>query len=160
MKMARFWARESEEFAGQRAVARGWSNTSIDDARDVARKTAGRVAQKLASGGDKGHYLYGDRPLPEPIVREFLDSTGATRAAVTRNAYGALVLNTRDMMFIDIDREEAHPPAPAAQAVQDVADLLTSGLRSLFGGKSAPPPPPPPPPPPAPTPSSAGPRST
>jgi hypothetical protein len=150
MKLAKFWARGSEEFAGQRATARGWSNSSVEDAREVARKTAARVAQKLASGGEKGQYLYGDRPLPEPIVREFLDSSGATRAAVTRNAYGALVLNTRDMMFVDIDREETATPVPAAETVQAVADLLTSGLRSLFG-KSAPPPmPPSPPPPPAP----------
>jgi hypothetical protein len=147
MKLAKYWARGSEEFEGQRATARGWSNTSVDEAREVARKTAARVAQKLAAGGDKGQYLYGDRPLPEPIVREFLDSSGATRAAVTRNAYGALVLNTRDMMFIDIDRDETATPAPAAETVQAVADLLTSGLRSLFG-KSAPPPPLPPPPPP------------
>src|SRR5258706_3360985 len=150
MKLARFWARESEEFAGQRAVPRGWSNTSIDDARDVARKTAGRVAQKLAAGGEKGQYLYGDRPLPEPIIREFLDPTGATRAAVTRNAYGALVLTTRDMMFIDIDREETASQVPAAEAVQAVTDLLTSGLRSLFGNSAPPPMPPSPPPPPAP----------
>ena len=150
MKLAKFWARGSGEFAGQSATARGWSNTSVDEAREVARKTAARVAQKLAAGGEKGQYLYGDRPLPEPIVREFLDPSGATRAAVTRNAYGALVLNTRDMMFIDIDREETPTSAPAAESVQAVADLLTSGLRSLFG-KSAPSAlPPPPPPPPAP----------
>ena len=149
MKLAKFWARGSEDFAGQRATARGWSNTSVEEAREVARKTAARVAQKLAAGGEKGQYLYGDRPLPEPIIREFLDSTGATRAAVTRNAYGALVLNTRDMMFIDVDRDETAPPIPAAESVQAVADLLTSGLRSLFG-KSAPPPTPPPPPAPAP----------
>src|SRR5258706_3540180 len=152
MKLAKFWARGSEEFAGQRATARGWSNTSVDDAREVARKTAARVAQKLAAGGEKGQYLYGDRPLPEPIIREFLDSSGATRAAVTRNAYGALVLNTRDMMFIDIDREETVSPVPAAEAVQAGTHLLTFGLPSLFG-KNPPPPnapsPPPPPPPPS-----------
>ncbi|HEV8146265.1 MAG TPA: hypothetical protein VGP79_07790 [Bryobacteraceae bacterium] len=154
MKLAKFWARGSEEFAGQRATARGWSNTSVEDAREVARKTAARVAQKLAAGGEKGQYLYGDRPLPEPIIREFVDASGATRAAVTRNAYGALVLNTRDMMFIDIDREDAAPPAPAAETVQAVADLLSSGLRSLFG-KSAPSPTPSPLPPPPPAPVSA-----
>lgn len=137
MKLARFWARGSEEFAGYRAVARGWSDESLDEARRVARETASRVAQKLASGGAKGHYLYGDRPLPEPIIRTFVDPAGATRAAVTRNAYGALVLNTRDLMFIDIDRDDAGPPSISA------ASVVASGLRSLFG-KAAPPPPPPP----------------
>jgi len=53
---------------------------------------------------------------------------------VTRNAYGALVLNARHLMFVDIDRDET--PAPAAAA----ADLV-SGILSLFG-KTAPAPPP------------------
>lgn len=130
-------------------MARGWSNESVADAQDVARRIALRVAQRLAQGGDHaGQYQYGDRPLPEPIVREFPDAAGATRAALTRNAYGALVLNTRDLMFIDIDtQEELDDDAPAAASA--VADLLTSGLRSLFGKAAPPPPPPPPPRPPA-----------
>jgi len=37
---------------------------------------------------------------------------GDPHAVVTRNAYGALVLSARHLMFVDIDREEA--PALAA----------------------------------------------
>ena len=95
MKLARFWARASQDGA----VARGWSDESLEQAREAARRTARLVAEKLASGSEKKLYLYGDRPLPEPVLQEF------PGAVVTRNVYGALVLNTRDLMFIDIDRE-------------------------------------------------------
>jgi hypothetical protein len=63
-------------------VARGWSNESIEDARRVARELAQKVAGRLATGqDDRKQYLYGDRPLPEPIIREMGDT-----AVLTRNA--------------------------------------------------------------------------
>jgi hypothetical protein len=116
MKLARYWARAWQDADGprghMRAEARGWSNQSLDEARAVARQTAGRIAQRLAAGDiPKNQYLYGDRPLPEPVVREFVDaSETGPRAVVTRNVYGALVLNTRDLMFVDIDREDRSVP--------------------------------------------------
>ena len=98
------------------AVARGWSNVSIEEARQVALNMAQKVAARLASGDPvRKQYLYGDRPLPEPIIREMGDG-----AAVTRNAYGSLVLNARDLMFVDIDRQDQ--PAAAVPAIQRVAD--------------------------------------
>jgi hypothetical protein len=120
MKLARFWTKESGEAAGPNGrintVARGWSNQSIEDARQVARDLAQRVATRLASGETRSkQYLYGDRPLPEPIIREMADA-----AVVTRNAYGSLVLNTRDLMFVDIDRQDQ--PAAAVPFIQRVAD--------------------------------------
>jgi hypothetical protein len=132
MKLARFWTRERGEATGAdgnriSAVARGWSNESIQAAQAVAREIARRVAARLASGDTQSHrYPYGDRPLPEPVLREFTDRNGVN-AAVTRNAYGALVLNTRDLMFVDIDRAE-EPGAGSG---------LVSGLRSLFGKPTA-----------------------
>ena len=120
MKLARFWTKERGEAVGPSgrvsAVARGWSNESVEEARQVARELAQKVATRLASGhDDRKQYLYGDRPLPEPIIREMGDG-----AAVTRNAYGALVLNVRDLMFVDIDRQD--PPAAAVPFIQRVAE--------------------------------------
>ena len=119
MKLARFWSKERGEAMGPQGrvstVARGWSNESIEDARRVARELARKVATRLVSGESQGkQYLYGDRPLPEPVIREMGD------AVVTRNAYGSLVLNTRDLMFVDIDRQD--PPAAAVPIIQGVAD--------------------------------------
>jgi hypothetical protein len=135
VKLARFWARAPGEAAGSggervRVVARGWSNASLDEARAKAAQAAARLAARLASGQPPtGAYLYGERPLPEPIVRELGDG-GAPRAVVTRNAYGSLVLNARELMFVDIDRE------PEAGAGGGVGDLV-AGVRALFGGRSA-----------------------
>jgi hypothetical protein len=109
MKLARFWARESHSGT----VARGWSDESLHDAREAARQTARRIAEKFASGDfEKKQYLYGDRPLPEPVVQEF------PGAVVTRNVYGALILNTSSLMFVDIDREGDQAGASIVRAVE------------------------------------------
>lgn len=131
MKLAKYWTREAGEAAGSdggliRVVARGWSNESLEAARQQARQTARRLAEALASGQIKsGQYLYGERPLPEPILLQLGSSGGDPAAVVTRNSYGALILNARDLMFVDIDREDSSVSAAAAG--------LISGIASLFG---------------------------
>jgi hypothetical protein len=111
LKLARYWTRATAEANSSRgkrisAVARGWSDESIDAARTLALEIAQRVADRIASGQlTKKRYPYGDRPLPEPVLRTFQgDADGS--AVVTRNAYGALVLNADRMMFVDVDRKE------------------------------------------------------
>ena len=110
MKLARYWTREPGEAVGPdgrrvRVVSRGWSEESIDQAAAVARDLATRVAQRIALGAmPERQYSYGDRPLPEPVLREFADGAGR-RAVITRNMYGALVLNAQNLMFIDVDRD-------------------------------------------------------
>jgi hypothetical protein len=129
MKLAKYWAKDSGEAVRNdgsrlRVVSRGWSNESVAAAGQRARETAGKLAAALAAGQiERSHYLYGERPLPEPILREFQDA-----AVVTRNSYGAVVLNTNKLMFIDIDKDDA--PAQAAGNV-------ISSVMSLFG-KAAP----------------------
>jgi hypothetical protein len=116
MKTARFWTRAIAEAPNAdgdqiRAAARGWSDESLEAAREKALELARRVAQRLASGSENAmRYPYGDRPLPEPVLREF------SGAIVTRNRYGALVLNTDEMMFVDVDRKSAPPKAPGVFA--------------------------------------------
>jgi len=109
MRTARFWTRAEESVGDISVTARGWSETSIEAAREKAREIAHRVAERVAGGFAKGpRYPYGDRPLPEPILREF------SGGAVTRNVYGAMILNTDLLMFVDIDRKHASAPAPSA----------------------------------------------
>jgi len=144
MKIARYWTRADAEAMGAggetvRARARGWSDESLNDARVRALEIARRVAERIAGGwGEKQRYPYGDRPLPEPVLREL------EGALVTRNAYGALVLNASQMMFIDIDAESGNsqpatglskmlgslfgktqPAAPAADPMTQKLDALT-----------------------------------
>jgi len=138
MKLARFWTRQTGEAIGpdgQRvhAVARGWSDESLEAAGARGREIAQRVAQRLATGGMKGgHYLYGDRPLPEPVLYEFQNGGWDPRAAITRNVYGALVMNTRDLMFIDIDRE-GHAVVNEIQRVAMAGNLDARVYRTAGG---------------------------
>jgi hypothetical protein len=48
-------------------------------------------------------YAFADRPIREEILRELRDPWGASEAIVTRNGYGAEVLNTARLLFADID---------------------------------------------------------
>ncbi len=140
MKLAKFWTRQAGEARDAngkliRVVARGWSNESLEAAAEVARENAHGVAQRLASDpGGRKQYGYGDRPLPEPVVREFRDTTATPNAVITRNAYGSLVMNARDLMFVDIDRQNV-------QHVGAIAQNLMSSVFSLFSkpaGQAAP----------------------
>src|SRR5579863_4182705 len=126
MKLARYWTRESGEATGRsgpvRVTARGWSNESLEAARAVAREAAQKVARNIvAERGPSQRYPYGDRPLPEPVLREFQPDPAGPAAVVTRNGYGSLVLNTRELMFVDIDKQDK------------VYGVIGTGLRSLFG---------------------------
>jgi len=137
MKLAKFWTRQPGEARDDngrliRVVARGWSNESLEAAAEVAREKARGLAQVLASGGpsESKEYGYGDRPLPEPVVREFQDTTTTPNAVITRNSYGSLVMNARDLMFVDIDRENIQP-------VGAIAQNLMSSVFSLFSKPAA-----------------------
>ncbi|NTU64878.1 MAG: hypothetical protein HGB05_16125, partial [Chloroflexi bacterium] len=55
------------------------------------------------AGQDLNRYGYGARPLREEISQGVANAAGNEVAIVTRNLYGALVLNAANAMFIDID---------------------------------------------------------
>jgi hypothetical protein len=142
MKTARYWTRGEAEAAGRggsfRAIARGWSDESIEAARSKAIEIARRIAERVSGGAASGpRYPYGDRPLPEPVLREF-DGDPNRRAIVTRNAYGALVLNTGHMMFVDVDRKTAsHPKGGLLSSLfgkpktEPVSDPLIDAMRAV-----------------------------
>ncbi len=137
MNIAPYWARARlGDFFGW-----GWSFTSQEEAQERAKQTAARNVQRHAEGtlGGESDWYYADRPMREPILREFRDDTGALQALVTRNSQGCLVLNTSGALFVDVDFAPESKPAPAPKP--------WGGFLGLFAKK--PPPPPPPPPTPA-----------
>src|SRR5260370_33382650 len=141
MKLAKFWSRQAGEARdgdGEliRVVVRGWSHESLARRGAAARENGSRVGQMLASGpGDSKQYGYGDRPLPEPLVREFRDTTETPNAVITRNAYGSLVMNARDLMFVDIDRQNVQPVGAIAQnLMSSVFSLFSKPAQSMPAG--------------------------
>ena len=87
------------------AMAWGWSDVSPADARAQADARARRIADALRMGRRPGRVAgyYPDRPMREPVLRELTDAAGATLAVISRNAYGAEVLNASDALFADVD---------------------------------------------------------
>jgi len=98
----------------------GWSEDSAAAAATMARRRLSEVCARVARGAlGSEAYFYGKTPLREEILRTLGGSSAEPFAVVTRNRYGALVLNASRVPFIDVDT----PPAPALGA-----------LRRLFGG--------------------------
>jgi len=106
MNFARYWRsieiRVPARF-GKPGAVRVWgaSNTDEATAEQAARS---RAAQALAFfAGQAADYEYGSDTIREEVVEEFFDAAGERLAVITRNRYGALVLNTERVLFGDID---------------------------------------------------------
>lgn len=117
MHFPKYWTTAREN----NLVAWGWSDNSLAEAGERATERLTRMRNWLSQHGktpSPQRYGYGDnRPLREEVVREFRAPEGTLRAAITRNSYGCLVLNTADLMFVDVD-------APTVQKSGWLAGLL------------------------------------
>ncbi len=107
MRIPRYWARQDYTGVGrngksQTISAWGWSVLSQTDAQAHAVARAKSALDKLAAGDHPSDYDYLERPLREEIVENI--SVGDEEIAlITRNRYGALVLNCADVCFVDVD---------------------------------------------------------
>ena len=124
MNIPPYWAKARAEVSqnwGRKSdlCAWGWSAEGQAQAEDHARRRLSSLLARIEAGErlPRG-YGYGNRPLREEIVDRIDAASGGT-AVVTRNAYGCLVLNTENVLFLDID-------IPRRSA--------TGLLRSLLGG--------------------------
>lgn len=111
MKTPKFWSKATAEgtTAEGKAVAFScWrpSDFSETDAHESALAAAKRILDVLLSGRKLDRYAYGCVPLREEVMNTICDGEGNMIAAVTRNAYGSLVLNAERVMFVDIDFPE------------------------------------------------------
>jgi hypothetical protein len=127
LKIPKYWAKEEQEVkaSGRKRlllICWGWSDRSLQSARDRASDRLRTAIAKVLSGSVLERYPYGRGPLREEIIEVIRGKQSEDLAVVTRNAYGALVLNSGNAMFMDVDL----PP-----------DTLMTGLlnffRKLFG---------------------------
>jgi len=130
MLIPRYWSRAESQATtptGKRIQFHVWrgSRTDTAEADALARDAVERIAARIQRGeGFPERYAYGDRPLREEVVRELPGGTdSAPDAAITRNSYGALVLNAARVFFIDVDVEPT-PPAPQPSSLWSMADKL------------------------------------
>ncbi len=110
MKIFKFWVRREKVVVTTdkklNIVVYGGSNQSAEDAESEASKVLERVEQHIYNEKHlraTDEYFYGDRPIREEIIREICDNSGTLKAVITRNRYGAQVLNTENLFIADID---------------------------------------------------------
>lgn len=135
----RHWAavRETHTFPGQGPFAltiHGSSDVSVEDARRDARE---RMDALVAAGGpeqehDSGLEYYPSRRLPEELLEEVHGEDGTLIAAVTRNRYGAAVLNTDALLICDVDLPQED--AGRSRSRGGRAGKRPGLLSRLFGG--------------------------
>src|SRR5262249_22186518 len=112
MNIPRYWAKCTPrhlDVAGTRREVSvwGWSDASPDDAQRCAAARAITLAQNAdPSRLRNANYASPDQPLREEIADTLMSDAGERLALITRNAYGALVLNAAHAMFIDLDFPE------------------------------------------------------
>lgn len=143
MKIARYWERADMEIPGQDGfpfpiTGWGWSETSREEAAQRARDSVQNIASRLTSGkGFPDAYSYLSRPRREEIVEELTNDEGELIAFITRNHYGALVLNTASLMFIDVDVPVENPGSGFFRSIKQLfgkpavspADLIRARIR-------------------------------
>ena len=135
MRIPEYWSRVTRDIPpkrlendAQRAIwpnglkldVWGWSDTSHGDARSNAAARVGAVVRSLSReagvlSDDQDGVAIGAGYYPFAMREEVLERItvdGCEAAAVTRNRYFAEVLNTRDLMFVDIDLPQPSPRRP------------------------------------------------
>ena len=108
MKIPKYWGKGTAQGMDRKGKTMSfscwhWSELSEDDAREKAQAKAALVLSKYISEEKLNAYSYGERPMREEIVQVVSDRDNHELALVTRNSYGALVLNASKAMFMDID---------------------------------------------------------
>src|SRR4249919_2367008 len=116
---------------------RGWggSNTDAAEAEQAAEMRLAWIKERLLFTREplklSAMYEYGSGVIHEEWLQLLAGTDDAPEAVVTRNRYGAPVLNARSLAIIDIDLSEPasrglafwkKPPDPAGEALSKLRD--------------------------------------
>ena len=128
MHFPKFWARAEHEGFGRW----GFSDDNTEDARLRALERARVIAERFRAGEQLGRYGYPDRPMREPVLQSFSDSSGKPAGAITRNSYGCAVLNAAQMFIADVEVPNS------SQRPGLVQKLFGGGGREIRGSSESP----------------------
>ncbi|MEZ6242603.1 MAG: hypothetical protein R3B57_06115 [Phycisphaerales bacterium] len=140
MQVRRYWASvQIQKGSGRRRISTrvwGGSDESEAAARAEAQRRAeavdwDRVLARERSPSEPGNYSYLRGANPEPMLDEALDEQGARAGAITINRYGARVLNTASLAFIDVDTNEN--PERVMQLLNPAAPITPVKRPGLLG---------------------------
>lgn len=101
MKLYKYWVTDKQKIVidgtEQEITCYGGSNSSIEDARLRAKEKAEKIKRKIR--GEK--HLFDEY---EVEIREEMLQIIDDHSAITRNRYGAQVLNAEHLLILDIDK--------------------------------------------------------
>lgn len=107
MKIPKYWAKKSLQVHSHPSITEtscwGYSLESMREAEKMAEEKVMKAAERLSLGKMPDSYFYSDRPMREEIIEEKVYPESGESYVITRNSYGALVLNSAKVMFVDID---------------------------------------------------------
>ena len=136
MQVRRFWQSVRAEQIHPRGIEgfRVWGGSDISEADALlhAQERAGAIdweALRRPRSRPRNEYAYGNRPMPEPMLDEFVDDNGQRAGAITMNRMGVRVLNTARLAFIDIDTEYGSEAWVAAVSIVSDRAPRQPGLR-------------------------------
>jgi len=104
MKIYKYWIAEKQKILidgeEQEITCYGGSDISTEDARAKAKEKTKKIQRKIA--GEKHLFDEYEAEIREEILQIIDD-----HSAITRNRYGAQVLNAENLMILDIDKPKA-----------------------------------------------------
>lgn len=136
MRVYRYWASVEVHRPGLHTRVWGGSDESERAARAEAERRAAATDWDAVAGAprptrDPRTYGYARGVNPEPLVDEALDERGGRAGAVTINRYGARVLNTATLAFIDVDTDDV--PGSVMKFLNPDAPVPTAKRPGLLG---------------------------
>lgn len=107
MRIPTYWAKDTYTAPDRNGKqvsfsAWGWSFESMISAKKMAAEKAKNVWRRFDNHQTINSYEYLEQPLREEIIHTVKKGED-TIAIITRNRYGALVLNSASVLFADVD---------------------------------------------------------
>jgi hypothetical protein len=102
INIPKFWEKIEYRNGKNSIIVKGWSYNSKSEALEKAELKAKKILEIVLSGKKPDSYEYSLSPICEEIVEDVYCEDKVV-AVISRNRYGALVLNTESVMFADKD---------------------------------------------------------